>query len=70
MTGKGETIMTNQTPDISFEETLESLTRQAAARWGESYVEQHGDLLELAARHIVNVANSLPETETEPGFYQ
>ena len=70
MTGKGETIMTNQTPDLSFEETLESLARQAEARWGEGYVAEHRDLLEQAAHHIVNVGNGLPETETEPGFYQ
>ena len=62
--------MTDQTPDIIFEETLESLTQQAEAWWGEGYVAEHRDLLEQAARHIVNVANSLPETETEPGFYQ
>ena len=70
MTGKSETIMTDQTPDLSFEETLESLTRQAEARWGEGYVAEHRDLLEQAAHYIVNVGNCLPETETEPGFYQ
>ena len=62
--------MTNLTPDISFDETMESLTRQAELRWGADYVATHGDLLEQAARHMVSVANSLPETETEPGFYQ
>ena len=62
--------MTDRTPDISFEETLASLTRQAEARWGEGYAAEHQDLLEQAAQYIVNVANSLPETETEPGFYQ
>ena len=62
--------MTDRTPDISFEETLESITRQAEARWGEGYIAEHQDLLELAAHYIANVANSLPETETEPGFYQ
>jgi hypothetical protein len=62
--------MTDRTPDIIFEETLEFLTRQAAARWGDGYVSQHQDLLEQTARQIVNVGNNLPETETEPGFYQ
>ncbi len=62
--------MTDRTPDISFEETLESITRQAEARWGEGYIAEHQDLLELAAHYIVNVANNLPDTETEPGFYQ
>lgn len=62
--------MTNRTPDISFEEVLKSLTQQAEARWGEGYVAEHRDLLEQAARHIVSVGNNLPETETEPGFYQ
>lgn len=62
--------MTAPTPDISFEEALDSLTRQAEARFGEDYAYAHRDLLEQAALYIVNVANSLPETETEPGFYQ
>ena len=62
--------MTDRTPDISFEDTLESLNRQAEARWGEGYTAERQDLLEQAAHYIVNVANSLPETETEPGFYQ
>ena len=62
--------MTDRTPDISFEETLKSLTQQAEARWGEGYVAEHRDLLEQAARHIISVGNSLPETETEPCFYQ
>jgi hypothetical protein len=62
--------MTDKTPDISFEETLEFLTRNAEARWGTDYVGEHGDLLAQAARHIVKVANSLPERETEPGFFQ
>lgn len=62
--------MNERTPEISFEETLEALIQQAEARWGEGYAVRHRDLLEQAARHIVNVASSLPETETEPGFYQ
>ena len=62
--------MTDLTPDISFDETLESLKQQAELRWGPDYVTEHGDILEQAARHIVNIANSLPDTEIEPGFYQ
>ncbi len=62
--------MTDRTPDFSFDEALDSLTRQAEARFGEGYAYTHRDLLEQAAIYIVNVANSLPETETEPGFYQ
>ena len=62
--------MNQHTPDITFEDTLETLTRQAEARWGESFAVEHLPLLEQAAQHILNVANSLPETETEPGFFQ
>ena len=62
--------MTDKTPDISLEKTLEFLTRNAEARWGSDYVSEHGDLLEQAARHIVKIANCLPERETEPGFFQ
>lgn len=62
--------MTDQTPDISFDETVAFLTQQAAQWWGEAFAEQRRELLEQAAHHIVSIANSLPETETEPGFYQ
>lgn len=62
--------MTEQTPDISFDETLEVLAKQAELRWGQAYAEQLHGLLEQAALHIVSIANRLPETETEPGFYQ
>lgn len=62
--------MPEDTPDISMDETLETLRRQAEARWGSDYVAAHQDLLELAASYVVSVGNNLPEVETEPGFYQ
>ncbi len=62
--------MPEDTPALSLEEALSQLEGQAEARWGAEYVEQHKDLLELAASYIVNIGNSLPSTETEPGFFQ
>ena len=62
--------MPENTRESSLEKALEQLQRQAEARWGSDYVEQHGDLLRLAARYIVNIGSNLPDAETEPGFYQ
>ena len=62
--------MPENTPDISLDETLETLRSQAEVRWGADFVSEHQDLLELAASYVVNVGNNLPEVETEPGFYQ
>ena len=62
--------MAEMTPDISFDFALEVLQDQAQARWGSDYVNEHQEALEQAASQIVSIANALPETETEPGFYQ
>ena len=62
--------MAEDTRESSLERALEQLKRQAEARWGSDYVEQKGDLLRLAAGYVVKIGNSLPATETEPGFYQ
>lgn len=62
--------MANDTPELSIDDVRKQLELQAEARWGPQYVEEHGDQLELAASYIVNIGNSLPATETEPGFYQ
>ena len=62
--------MASDTPDLSIEEVRKQLELQAETRWGTEYVEAHGDLLDLAASYIVNIGNSLPSTETEPGFFQ
>ena len=62
--------MAGDTPDLSIDEVRKQIEAQAEARWGPEYVEEHGDLLELAASYVVNVGNSLPAAETEPGFFQ
>ena len=62
--------MASDTPDLSIDEVRKQLELQAEARWGAEYVEEHRDLLELAASYVVNIGNSLPATETEPGFFQ
>ena len=62
--------MVENTAESSLQAALEQLERQAEAHWGSHYVEQHRELLRLAARYIVNIASNLPATETEPGFYQ
>ena len=61
--------MTDRTPDLSIDSAKELVAQAAAARWGTDYAEQNRDLLDLAARYIANVANNLPATETEPGFF-
>ena len=63
-------MMPEDTPDLSIDQVREQLELQAKARWGSEYVELHQDLLNLAASYIVNIGNSLPATETEPGFFQ
>ena len=62
--------MADTTPDISLESILRQLTAQAEARWGADYVDRNRALLELAAEYATLVSNNLPDTETEPGFYQ
>lgn len=62
--------MASETPELSLNEVRKQLELQAEALWGPGYVEEHGDLLELAASYVVNIGNSLPATETEPGFFQ
>ncbi len=62
--------MTEQNVESPLESILERLTQEARSRWGEDYPAANAALLEQAARHIANVAAELPDTETEPGFYQ
>ena len=66
--------MANELPDsitLSMAQVaLQLLNEQAMIRWGESYVSNNQELMELAARYMTAVAENLPETETEPGFYQ
>lgn len=62
--------MTEQTPDISPESARELVQQGAAARWGQDFVDRNRETLEQAAAYVVNIANNLPSTETEPGFFQ
>ena len=62
--------MTDNTPDISLEDATELVNGEAETRWGQGYVERNQDTLMQAAAYIVNIGNNLPDTETEPGFYQ
>ena len=61
--------MTQETPQVSTETVLTALTGQAKARWGADYAEQNRELLQQAASYVVNIANNLPDAETEPGFF-
>ena len=62
--------MSEQTPDISVETLLRQLTEQATARFGADYAQNNQALLRQAAEYAANVANNLPDAETEPGFHQ
>jgi hypothetical protein len=62
--------MAENTPDVSIESVLRQLTEQARVRWGAEYVEKNQDSLQQAAEQLTKVSNNLPDTETEPGFYQ
>ncbi len=57
-------------PDISIDTVLEILERQAEARWDAAFREENRELLQQAATYIANIANNLPDAETEPGFFQ
>ena len=62
--------MADTTPEVSREAALRQLTEQAKALWGADYAARNTALLEQAAAYVAQIANSLPDTETEPGFYQ
>ncbi len=62
--------MADTAPEISAEAALRQLSEQARAVWGAGYVEQNRALLEQAAQYMAEIANNLPDKETEPGFYQ
>lgn len=62
--------MGDATPDIAVETALRQLTAQAQGLWGADYAAQNPALLEQAAAYVTQIANNLPDTETEPGFYQ
>ena len=62
--------MFDATPDIAVEMALRQLTAQAQGLWGADYAAQNPALLTQAAAYVTQIANNLPDTETEPGFYQ
>ena len=62
--------MPDNSREAQLQSALKQLESQAEARWGADYVEQHQDLLRLAASYVVNISGHRPATETEPGFYQ
>jgi len=62
--------MVDATPDIAGDTALRQLTAQAQVLWGADYATQNPALLEQAAAYVAQIANNLPDTETEPGFYQ
>lgn len=62
--------MVDTAPEVSRETTLQQLTEQAKALWGADYAARNTALLEQAAAYVAQIAHNLPDTETEPGFYQ
>jgi hypothetical protein len=56
--------------NASPEGILRKLLEQARATWGADRTRQIQETLENASRQLSQVANSLPDKETEPGFYQ
>lgn len=57
-------------PEVSRETVLRQLTEQAKVLWGADYAAQNPALLAQAAAYVAQIAHNLPDTETEPGFYQ
>ena len=62
--------MADPAPEVSREAALRQLTEQAKVLWGVDYAAQNLALLEQAAAYVTQIAHNLPDTETEPGFYQ
>ena len=62
--------MDNTASEVSRETALRQLTEQAKILWGADYAAQNQALLEQAAAYVTQIARNLPDTETEPGFYQ
>jgi hypothetical protein len=56
--------------NASPEGILRNLLEQARATWGDDRTRQIQETLETASRQLSQVANSLPDKETEPGFFQ
>lgn len=62
--------MVDATPEVARETALQQLTKQAEVLWGADYAAQNPALLAQAAAYVAQIAANLPDTETEPGFYQ
>lgn len=62
--------MTGHTPDIPLDNATELIILEATALWGQDYPDRNQEIIQQAAAYMVSIANNLPDTETEPGFYQ